>query len=183
MQSPTLPRRRFLAASAAWLPLAAGLAAADSVPPRTRPFVSPRFKLDLPEKDWRVVGGGVNTLATLVQKDGASVVIEQETLQIALAPEEIDNNFVQLEVGAIQEREIAGSGFQGKVIGRGRQPVVVIDYQRRGFAGPEVVRLFVSISGQRLTRLVCSAPPALFTKLEATFTQISVSVQPVEQTK
>ena len=79
---------------------------------RTRPFVTPRFRLDLPEKDWRVVPGGVNTLATLVNKDGtASVVIEQETLQIALGPEEIDDNFVQLEVAAIQERETRRTGL------------------------------------------------------------------------
>ena len=60
---------------------------------------------------------------------------------------------------------------------------MVVDYQRRGLAGPEVVRIFVSITGQRLNRLVCSAPAALFTKLEATFTQISVSFRPVDQTR
>ena len=172
-----------LAALAACLSLCGSFAAAQGTT-RTKPLVTPRFRLDLPEKDWRAIPGGVNTLATLVYKDGAaSIVVEQEVLQIALGPEEIDDNFMQLEVGAIQDREVGGKGFAGRLIGRGRQPVVVVDYQRQGASGPEKVRVFVTVTGQRLNRLVCAASPVLFSKVESTFGQVSTSFRPVEQSK
>lgn len=128
--------------------------------------------------------GGVNTLTCLTNKDNtAVVVVEHEVLQIALAPEEIDANFVQLEMAAIEEREVGGSGFSSKLVARGRQPVVVVDYRRRGVGGAEQVRVYVSVAEQRLFRIVCAAPAALFATFEPTFLQVSSSFQPVNQSR
>lgn len=151
---------------------------------KARPFVTPRFRVDVPEKDWRVLPGGVDTLATLAHKDGSAVaVIEQEELQIALGPQDIDRNFVELEVASITEREVGGSGFKGQLLTRGKQPVVVVDYQRRGVTGDEQVRVFVTVSEKRLLRFACSAPVATFQKMAPVFAQMGASLQAIDQSR
>jgi hypothetical protein len=173
-----VPRRRLLAALAAPLvatPAASAQSRGESAV-RTRPTGTARFRLDAPEKDWRLLPGGVDTLASLAHKDGAvAIVIEHELLQIALTADEIDGNFADLEVGAIRERESAGTGFTGRVAPVGPRRMVIVDYQRRATAGSEQVRVFVLLQGRHLYRLVCVAPAAQFARYAAVFQAVCSS--------
>jgi hypothetical protein len=147
---------------------------------RTRPVSTTRFRLGLPEKDWRLLSAGLNTLGSVVHKDGAAaIVIEHELLQIALKPEEVDANFTELEVAMIKERETTGSGFQSRLNPAGRRRAIV-DFQRRGSNGPEQVRVFVMVEGKHLYRLVCVAPANQFARYAPIFDAVGGSFTPLD---
>ncbi len=174
-------RRRDLCATLL-LPVIASTAAmaqSGGAAVRTRPVSTQHFRIGVPEKDWRLMSAGLATLGAVVHKDGAAaIVIEHELLQIALAPEEIDANFVELELATIKERETAGSGFTARVDPDGRRRVIV-EFQRRGRNGAEQVRVYVVVDGKHLYRLVCVAPAAEFSRYAAVFQAVSGSFTPV----
>ncbi len=164
-----LARRRLLGAVAgAFVP--AALAAQSPGAPRTRPASTPKFSIDLPEKDWRLLPGGLQLLGCVVHKDGAAVlVIEHELLQIALTSDEIDGNFAELELGELKEREPAGSAFTSQIAQVGRRRMVTVDFERRGSSGAEHVRVYVALQGRHLYRLVCVAPSPQFARYAPVF--------------
>ncbi|MEO7155936.1 MAG: hypothetical protein ABI039_00155 [Vicinamibacterales bacterium] len=147
---------------------------------RTRPATTTHFRIELPEKDWRLLPAGVNTLGCLVHKDDvAAIVIEHELLQITLAPDEVDTNFAELEMATIREREVTGTGFSQRLDQTGRRRVVV-DFQRRASAGPEQVRVFVLVQGQHLYRLVCASPANQFSRYAQVFQVVCASFTPLD---
>ncbi len=147
---------------------------------RTRPASTPRFRLDLPEKDWRLVAGGVSTMGSLVHKDdGVAMVIEHSLLQIALTPEELDDTFVELEVAELKDRESTGTAFTGQIGQVGTRRVVTIDYQRRGARGADQVRVFVLLQGRHMYRLVCVAPSDQFARHLPAFQAMCGSFTPL----
>jgi hypothetical protein len=188
MQTPagfSLPRRRLLGAMMA--PLVVSRTTAEQSKRgsdvRTRPAVTSRFRMDIPEKDWRLLPGGVSTHGYLVHKDyAAAVLLEYELLQIALASEDIDANFAELELGTIKEREPSGTAFAARVEQVGRRRMVIVEYRRRGASGEDQVRLFVSVEGRHLYRLVCVAPSAQFARYAATFQMVCSSFSPLDVT-
>lgn len=172
-------RREILAAllAPALLPRAA---AAQAGAPRMRPLTTALFRIDAPEKDWRLLPGGVNTLGALVHKDdAATIIIEREVLQIALAATEVDANFAELEMTTIREREVTGTSFTSRLDQSGRRRAVV-DYQRRGREGAEQVRVYVLVQGKQLYRLVCVAPAAQFARFLPVFQASCTSFMPLE---
>jgi hypothetical protein len=147
---------------------------------RTRPVSTAHFRVGMPEKDWRLLPAGLNTLGSVVHKDGAAaIVIEHELLQIALAAEEVDATFVEFEVAAIKERETAGSGFTARVDPSGRKRAIV-DFQRRGSDGAEQVKVFVVVQGKHLYRLVCVAPAGQFARHAPVFQAVCDSFTPLD---
>lgn len=181
--SVCLPRRRLLKTMVASLAVAApGLAPRDAAAQqRVKPLLAARFRVDAPEKDWRLVPAGINTPGGIVHKDGrAAVIIEHELLQIDLRAEEIDGNFAELELATIKERERDGSGFASRVAQVGRRRAVVVDYKRRSPAGEEQVRVFEVTEGRHLYRLVAVAPSAQFAKYSATFDVVCQSFTPLD---
>lgn len=175
----TWARRRVLTALPAVL-FAAPALAQGPARVKTRPASTPRFRVDLPEKDWRLVPGGVNTLGTLAHEDQpVAIVIEYEQLRIALNADEIDATFAELEAGAIKEREPNAAGLAGSIVQTGRRKMAVVNYQRRGIAGPEQVRVLVLVQGQGLYRLVCSAPANQFARYAAVFQRVAESFTPL----
>jgi hypothetical protein len=161
--------------------VASRVVAAQSRPAvRTKPVSTVHFRVDMPQKDWRLLPGGINTLGSLAHKDGtAAIVIEHEPLQIALKPEEVDATFVDLETTTIKEREITGTGFTSRV-DRSGSPRAVIDFQRRSPGGPEQVRVFVLVNGKHLYRIACVAPASQFSRYEPVFQVVSSSFTPLD---
>ena len=173
-------RRRDLLATILVPVMMSSSAAAQSGSVRTRTTTTARFRIDLPEKDWRLLPAGVNTLGLLVHKDNnASIVIEHEMLQIALAPQEVDANFAELEMTTIREREMTGTGFTSRLDAAARRRAVV-DFQRRGPDGAEQVRVFVLVQGKRLYRLVCVSPASQFSRYAAVFQTVCASFTPLD---
>jgi hypothetical protein len=171
-------RRRDLLASML-VPVASAAVAAQSAV-RTRTTATTHFRIEVPEKDWRLLSAGINTLACLIHKDDtASIVIEYELLQIALRPEEVDANFADLEMTTIREREMSSTGFTSRVDTAGRRRAVV-DFQRRAPGGAEQVRVFVVVQGKQLYRLVCVAPASQFAKFAPVFQTVCGSFTPLD---
>lgn len=177
--SPAVPRRQLLAALATAMVAPARATAQNPSSIKSRPASTPRFRVDLPEKDWRLVPGGVNTLGVVAHREApVAIVIEHELLTIALRAEEIDNAFAELEVAAIKEREPGATGLVGAVTPVGGRRMVVVDYQRRGVSGPERVQLYVLVQDRHLYRLVCTAPSTVFTRYQPVFQSVSASFIP-----
>jgi hypothetical protein len=147
---------------------------------RMRPVSTVHFRIGVPEKDWRLQSGGLNTLGSVVHKDGAAaIVIEHELLQIALAPEEVDATFVEFELATIKERATTGTGFTSRIDPSARRRAI-IDFQRRGRDGAEQVRVFVVVEGKHLYRLVCSAPAGKFARHAPVFEAVCASFTPLD---
>ena len=176
------PRRRDLLMTLLAPMLVPGVALAQSRSAvKTRSQSTVHFRVDVPEKDWRLVSGGINTLGIIVHKDGAAaVLVEHEALQIALKPEEVDATFADLEASTIKERELTGTGFTSRVDKGGATQRAVVDFQRRASAGLEQVRLFVLVNGKHLYRLVCVAPAAQFKNFEPAFQAVASSFTPLD---
>jgi hypothetical protein len=171
-------RRRDLLATVLAPVMASTLVSAQSVV-RTRPVSTAHFRVGVPDKDWRLLPAGLNTLGSIVHKDGAAAIfIEHELLQIALAPEEVDATFVEFELATIKEREPRGSGFTSRVDPAGRRRAVV-DFQRAGRDGAEQVRIFVVVEGKHLYRLVCVAPVSQFARQAQVFQTVCDSFTPL----
>ena len=176
----SLPRRRLLAAMVAPLVVSTAAAAQSGgrQAVRTRSASTPRFRINIPEKDWRLLPAGICTHGCLAHKDNAvAIVIEHELMQIALSSDEIDRNFGELELAAIREREPAVSQFAARIEQVGSRRAVIVDY-RRGAGGAEQVRVFVLLHGRHLYRLVCVAPSGQFTRYEPTFQVVCGSFTP-----
>lgn len=170
-----LARRRLLGSLVGSL-VPAALAAQPRGAARTRPASTPTFSIDLPEKDWRLLPGGVQTLGCVAHKDDAAVIlIEHELLRIALTSDEIDGNFADLELAELTERAPAGSAFTSQIAQVGRRRMVMVDYERRGSGGGEHVRVYVLLQGRHLYRLVCVAPSPQFTRYAPAFQAMCAS--------
>ena len=171
-------RRRDLLATVLAPVMASTLVNAQSAV-RTRPVSTAHFRVGVPEKDWRLLPAGLNTLGSIVHKDGAAaIVIEHELLQIALRPEEVDATFVEFELATIKERETTGTGFTSRIDPGGRRRAVV-DFQRGGRDGAEQVRVFVVVEGKHLYRLVCVAPVSQFARQTPVFQAVCDSFAPI----
>jgi hypothetical protein len=161
-------------------PVVSAAAVGAQSPVRTHPAATTHFRIEMPEKDWRLLSAGINTLACLIHKDNAaSIVIEYELLQLALRPEEVDANFADLEMTTIREREMTGTAFASRVDTAGRRRAIV-DFQRRAPGGPEQVRVFVIVQGKQLYRLVCVAPAKEFSKFAPVFQTVCGSFTPLD---
>jgi hypothetical protein len=177
----SLPRRRVLGALVAPLLMPAVASAQSRSPVRTRPASTSRFRINVPQKDWRLLPGGICSHGSLAHKDSTvAIVIEHEMLRLALGPEEIDKNFAELELAALKEREAPGATFEVSVAPLGGRRAVTIDYQRRGLSAAERVRVYVVVEKIHLYRLICVAPANQFARHEATFQAVCSSFAPVE---
>jgi len=132
-----------------------------------------RFTFEYPIKDWEQIAGGTSSVLTLAQKKReAAVVIEYQPLRLELAPNEIDEEFAKLELEPVTTRQPGATNTGLKLVEMGANKVIVIEYSRRGLAGPETVRQYSLALGKHLYRIVCSAPTASFGKHEPVFTAI-----------
>jgi hypothetical protein len=132
-----------------------------------------RLTFEYPTKDWELIAGGTSSMLTLAQKKReAAVVIEYQPLRLELAPSEIDEEFAKLELEPVTQRQPGAANTGLKLVEMGANKVIVIEYSRKGLAGPETVRQYSLAVGKHLYRIVCSAPTASFGKHEPVFTAI-----------
>ncbi len=162
------------------IPASAAAQSRDGTSVRTRPASTLRFRIDLPEKDWRLVAGGVSTLGSLAYRDdGVAVVIEHSLLQIALTADELDDTFVELEVGELKEREPTGTAFAGQIVPAGTRRMVTVDYQRPGTGGTDQIRVYVLLQSRHMYRLICVAPSGQFARHLPAFQAMCGSFTPL----
>jgi hypothetical protein len=173
-------RRRFAILMMALLPLASAMLDAQAKPAAGvrkgyqlfRGYPD-RFTFEYPIKDWEQIAGGTSSVLTLTQKKReAAVVIEYQPLRLELAPNEIDEEFAKLELEPVTTRQPGATSTGLKLVEMGANKVIVIEYSRKGLAGPETVRQYSLALGKHLYRIVCSAPTASFGKHDAVFTAI-----------
>ena len=135
-----------------------------------------RIRFEYPKKDWQVVPGGSSVIVTLAQKKGeAAVVVEQNRMNQALAPEDITDLFGQLEADIVKKRQPSANDLQTKLVQTAGRRLVILTYGRKGVAGPELVRQYSIPTGTDLFRLTCSAASAQFMKYEPVFAHIAAS--------
>ncbi len=130
-----------------------------------------KFTIDVPKREWQTVPGVGSVIVVFTQaKSEASVALEHTTLKQALAPEEITQLFVDLEVQHIKERDAEAAGFKMALrTDDAGNRVIAIDFTRQGLRGPERVRQFSLPSGANLFRLICSSSAAFFDRYAPVF--------------
>ncbi len=181
-------RNAFLAAALCALassPFAAQAPAAPSAAEFSRapklevqPFAGPngRIKFEYPKKDWQIVPGGSSVIVSLAQKKGeAAVVVEQTRLNQRLEPDDITDLFAQLEGETVKEHQPSAGDLRAKIVEAAGRRFVILDYGRKGVAGPERVRQYSVPVGVDLFRLTCSAPTAQFARYEPVFAHIAAT--------
>jgi hypothetical protein len=144
-----------------------------------QPFQAPagKFSLEFPKRDWQTVSGVGSVIVVFSQaKTEASVAVEHAGLKQALAPEDITQLFVDLEVQNVKERDAKTGGFRTALrTGSDGRRVIAIDFTRQGLHGVEQVRQFSLPSGSDLFRLICSASPAVFDRYAPVFEHMAES--------
>lgn len=174
-----MTRRQFAAWFAVSVCHTTGLAASwpwSAPDPQMREFRDPQghYRFRYPAKDWHLVRGGARTLLTLVHKTGdAAVFVTYETLQIALASNEIADLFAELESETIQKEHPTAEAIRSAVVEHNGRPLVVLDFRRAGVTRHEGVRSYVYVAGRDVYRVVCSAPADRFDKYEPAFAAIA----------
>lgn len=155
-------------------------AAAQSLP-RMKKFApgGMGFSIDLPEKDWNVVPGGVESLVVLAQRRfEAAVVIERATLQVELAPEDIGEVFLGVETDHIREMIPSASDIKADLQELGTSRVAAFLYVRSGALGREKVLQYSMPAGKHLYRVVAVARADVFDRHLAVMQAIAASLTP-----
>lgn len=116
-----------------------------------------RFTIDYPAKDWLVVPSAGSVLAGFSHRNGsASLSVDYTKLQLALAADEIDTLFVDLEIGTLKERQPKLEDVSGRLETRPSGPMIFIEFKKPGARGVERVTQFSYPRGSDLYRVVCT---------------------------
>jgi hypothetical protein len=138
-----------------------------------------RFSVEFPKEwKWLIVAGSGEALVTFIQpKSEAAVVVERFRLKQKLAPNDITDLFVQIEIDVLKENQPKASNFDGKVISQTGHRTAVIDYTRPGLGENERVRQYSYPIGDSLYRATCMALNSAFKKYETTFQNMAESLK------
>ena len=149
-----------------------------------RPVGDGGIVVEVPRKDWQVVPGSGEELATLVEKKKeATVLLERSPLQQALSFDEVTDVFVDLEKERLREMNPGATGFQTKLLQVGdSRRVVVVQFTREGAGGPELVRQYSYPEGRNLYRMICRTQVQRLKKYEPIFGHIAASFRPPRST-
>ena len=154
----TLAARAQAPATRPQMPRVAPLAAKDTVPYKSVVY---NVSFAYPKKDWVAVPAAGGNIALLMHKKGeASLALDFQVLRVALAPDEVDDTFKQIELETLAQRSpharVAGSALD--TIGGNK--VVVVRYGASGLSGDLDVTQYSVVSGASLYRLTCAATRA-----------------------
>jgi hypothetical protein len=164
-------------------PLAPSAAAQPQSPRPTKPvptqqFAAPAFgfTLEYPKKDWLLTAGAGAAVVVFVQKSGEATVAIEVLKVPPLAPEDINDQTVKLEIEDWQAKRTPRAVVKPLLgnISTGR--VIVLDFTQPGATGSERVRLYALPRGPVWYRVICTATPAAFDKYEAIFHAIATSL-------
>ena len=128
-----------------------------------QPFKSSVYNVafSYPKKDWVAMPAAGGNIALLMHKKGeASLALDFQVLRVALAPDEIDDTFKEIELEALTQRAPHARVVNSALSEIGGNKTVVIKYSASGQAGDLDVTQYSVVSGASLYRLTCAATRA-----------------------
>jgi hypothetical protein len=144
-----------------------------------------RVTVDYPRKDWVTTPTARGTMLVMLHKSGeAWITLEHQTLQTALAPEDVTDLFAQLEADRLKAAEPQSAAMQTRLFNMESRRFTGVQFMRTGPKGPEVVREYAFPVGGDLYRLTCGTAIANLPKYEPVFAHIAASfrAQPAPET-
>ncbi len=128
-----------------------------------QPFKSMVYNVafSYPKKDWVAVPAAGGNIALLMHKKGeASLALDFQLLRVALAPDEIDDTFKEIELEVLAQRAPHARVLSSELSDIDGNKVVVIRYGASGLTGDLDVTQYSVVSGASLYRLTCAATRA-----------------------
>ena len=114
-----------------------------------------------PKKDWIAVpAAGGNIALVMHKKAEASLALDYQVLRVALAADEIDETFQEIEVEALSQRAPHARVSSSELIDMGGRKVVVLKYGAAGLVGDLDVTQYSIVEGASLYRLTCAVSRA-----------------------
>ena len=132
-------------------------------PKDLQPFSSMVYNVafSYPKKDWVAVPAAGGNIALLMHKKGeASLALDFQVLRVALAPDEIDDTFKEIELEVLAQRAPHARVISSALNELGGNKVVQIRYGASGVTGDLDVTQYSIVSGASLYRLTCAAARA-----------------------
>ncbi len=129
----------------------------------TQPYKSAVYNVafSYPKEDWVAVPAAGGNIALLMQKKGeASLALDFQVLRVALAPDEIDDTFKEIELEQLTQRAPHARVVSSALNEVGGHKVIVIRYGASGLTGDLDVTQYSVVSGASLYRLTCAATRA-----------------------
>ncbi len=136
-------------------------------PKDTRPYRSMVYDVSFayPKSDWVAVPASGGNIALLMHKKGeASLALDFQVLRVALAPDEIDDTFREIEIEQLTQRAPHARVVSSALNELGGNKVVLIRYGASGLTGDLDVTQYSIVSGASLYRLTCAATRATAAK-------------------
>ena len=133
----------------------------------TQPYKSAVYNVafSYPKEDWVAVPAAGGNIALLMQKKGeASLALDFQVLRVALAPDEIDDTFKEIELEQLTQRAPHARVVSSALNEVGGHKVIVIRYGASGLTGDLDVTQYSVVSGASLYRLTCAATRATVAK-------------------
>lgn len=141
-----------------------GAALAQPLPAKdTQPYKSLVYNVafSYPKSDWVAVPATGGNIALLMQKKGeASLALDYTLLRVALAADEIDDTFKEIELEQLTQRAPHARVVSSALTEFGGNKVVMIRYGASGLTGDLDVTQYSVVSGASLYRLTCAATRA-----------------------
>jgi hypothetical protein len=129
----------------------------------TQPYKSQVYNVafSYPKSDWVAVPATGGNIALLMQKKGeASLALDYTLLRVALAADEIDDTFKEIELEQLTQRAPHARVVSSALTEFGGNKVVMIRYGASGLTGDLDVTQYSVVSGASLYRLTCAATRA-----------------------
>lgn len=136
-------------------------------PKDTQPYKSLVYNVafSYPKDDWVAVPATGGNIALLMQKKGeASLALDYQVLRVALAPDEIDDTFKEIELEQLTQRAPHARVVSSVLSELAGNKVVTIRYGASGLTGDLDVTQYSVVSGASLYRLTCAATRATAAK-------------------
>ena len=133
----------------------------------TQPYKNAVYNVafSYPKDDWVAVPAAGGNIALLMQKKGeASLALDFQVLRVALAPDEIDDTFKEIELEQLTQRAPHARVVSSALNEFGGHKVIVIRYGASGLTGDLDVTQYSVVSGASLYRLTCAATRATVAK-------------------
>ena len=144
------------------------VAGAQPLPAKdTQPYRSAVYNVGFsyPKEGWVAVPAAGGNIALLMERKGeASLALDFQVLRVALAPDEIDDTFKEIELELLTQRAPHARVVSSALSELGGHKVIVVRYGASGLTGDLDVTQYSVVSGASLYRLTCAATRATVAK-------------------
>lgn len=149
---------------------------------RFKSLVSPigSFEVEYPNNsDWVVLPGPTGAVLELAEhrRRDASIVIERQSLRMALTEPELDIA-ASREAAAVRTREADTADLNHRVLHADQRYILIVEYTRPGIYGRERVVHYGVLQGAVMYRVICRATETTFAKYAAIFGHVAASIRP-----